>query len=321
LDILPRSAIFASAPARKLYRTNLDLLSPTSEEHLEVDYLRQDGYALLPEFFPIDIIDRIYRRADALFRALQIDVSRAHSIQSKLRTNFAGLTYDQIAATEKTIELRDPLAQVPETADLAFHPGILRIAGTFLGQVPSFCRVSIVRDFPPNHACHANTFHKESDNSDSLQVFIYLVDIDEAHGPVIFVPGSNHHDVRSCRPRLANDFNVYAGESRYADEEIARVYPPPTWAVLRTGRGAVAMIHGNGIHKNLAWPKISDVPNQARTAIKVDLRCGKSAPGCGFNENLMRHDHFECLSELQKLFAHAAFVPNAYVGGSAIIVR
>jgi Phytanoyl-CoA dioxygenase (PhyH) len=306
----------AGADVRELYRANRSLFSLTSAEQEEVEYLRQDGYALLPDFFADDIIDRVYRRADALFHALQIDLSRAYSIQSKLRSSLAGLTYEELAATEKMIALRDPLVHVPEAAGIAFHPSILRIAATFLGYIPPLYRVTIVRDFPHNRPLHSSNFHKDNDESDSLQIFIYLVDIDDAHGPLVYVPGSNHHDVRSCRPRLSRDLGIDANDGRFSDEEIARVYPPATWAVLRTGRGSVAMIHGNGIHKGPAWPRIGDAANQARTAIKLDLHGYKSSVAREFNENVMRREDFEKLSDLQKLFAHATVGPSAAVAAA-----
>ncbi len=303
----------AGAAVRDLYRANQSLFTLTNAEQEEVGYLRDDGYALLPGFFPADLIDRVYRRADALFHVLQIDLSRAYSIQSKLRSSLAGLTYDELAATEKMIALRDPLVHVPEAAAIAFHPSILKIAGAFLGYIPPLYRVTIVRDFPHNRPLHSSNFHKDNDESDSLQIFIYLVDIDDAHGPLVYVPGSNHHDVRSCRPRLSRDLGIAANDGRFSDEEIERVYPRASWAVLRTGRGSVAMIHGNGIHKGPAWPHAGSATNQARTAIKLDLHGHKSGVARNFNENAMRREDFEKLSDLQKLFAHATVVSDAAV--------
>jgi hypothetical protein len=298
----------AGAGMRDLYRGNRALFGLNELEQREVANLRNNGFALLPQFFPAEAIDRIFQKADAGFRSLAIDYSRAYSIQSKLRTSLAGLSYDELAASEKMIALRDPLVAVPEAIDIAFHSSILKIAATFLGYIPPLYRVTIVRDFPHNRPLHSSNFHKDNDESDSLQIFIYLVDIDDAHGPLVYVPGSNHHDVKSCRPRLARDLGLASHDGRFSDEEIERIYPRDTWAVLRTPRGSIAAIHGNGIHKGPAWPRSGDATNQPRTAIKLDLHGYKSNVARDLKENVIRREDYSRLSALQRLFAHATVI-------------
>ena len=105
----------------------------------------------------------------------------------------------------------------------------MKIAGNFLGFVPPLYRVTVVRDFPHNRPLHSSNFHKDNDESDSLQIFIYLVDIDDACGPLIYIPRSNHYDVRSCRPRLSRDLGLDANDGRLSDEEVERVYPRNSW--------------------------------------------------------------------------------------------
>ena len=98
------------------------------------------------------------------------------------------MSYDEIAATEKVIALRDPLVAIPELIGIAFHESILKIAGNFLGYVPPLYRATVVRDFPHNRPLHSSNFHKDNDESDSLQIFIYLVDIDDHRGPSYMFP-------------------------------------------------------------------------------------------------------------------------------------
>ena len=237
----------------------------------QVDSLRNLGYALVPGYFPTRSVDRIYARADACSESRK-SIARAR-IPSKTgeRTSLKGFSYAELAATEKMIALRDPLVNVPETVDIAFHESILRIAANFLGYVPPLYRVTVVRDFPHDRPLHSSNFHKDNDEADSLQIFIYLVDIDNTRGPLVYVPGSNHYDVRSCRPRLSRDLGLAADSGRFSDEEIERVYPRSEWATLRTCRGSIALIHGNGIHKGPSWTHPGGRANQPRTAIKLDF--------------------------------------------------
>jgi len=298
----------AGAEMRRLFRQNQHLFEMDDTETCQVNSLRESGYALIPEFFPKELIDRIFARADAMFRNLEIDTARAYSVQNKERTTLAGFSYDELAKTEKMIALRDPLLHIPEALGAAFQESILRIAANFLGYVPPLYRATIVRDFPHNRPLHSSNFHKDNDESDSLQIFIYLVDIDETRGSLVYIPGSNHYDVRSCRPRLSRDLGLAANDGRLSDEEVARVYPRSGWAVLKTKRGSIAAIHGNGIHKGPAWKDPGNPHNRPRTAIKLDLHGYKTGVARDLKENRIRRCDYNQMSELQRLFAHATII-------------
>ena len=298
----------AGAAMREIFRRNRDLLAPTSFEEEQAAALREHGYTLISDFFSKELIDSIYRKADAMFWNLQIDTKRAYTVQSKERQSLEGLSYPELAASEKMIALRDPLLNIPEVLSVAFHESILKIAANFLGYIPPLYRVTVVRDFPQNRPLHSSNFHKDNDESDSLQIFIYLVDIDDTRGPLVYVPGSNHYDVRSCRPRLSRDLGIAGHDGRLSDEEVERIYPRNTWAVLRTKRGSVAAIHGNGIHKGPAWGIPRSPLNLPRTAIKLDLHGHKAGVVRNLKENRIRRSDYEQMTQVQKLFAHCELV-------------
>ncbi len=298
----------AGANMRELFQRHGALLKTNEFEQEQVRRLRAKGYALIPDFFSRALMDRIYVRADAMFHHLEIDPRHAYSIQTGERDTLHGFSYEELAATEKNIALSDPLLHIPEMFGVAFHESILKIAATFLGYVPPLYRATLVRDFPHDRPLHSSNFHKDNDESDSLQIFIYLVDIDDTRGPLVYVPGSNHYDVRSCRPRLSRDLGVAGNDGRLSDEEVERIYPRREWAVLRTGRGSVAFVHGNGIHKGPAWPEPGGRKNLPRTAIKLDLHGYKAGVSRDMKENRIRKCDFERMSELQRLFAHGTVV-------------
>lgn len=301
------------AAARREFRSNISLFRMDEFESRQVDSLRHLGYALIPRHFPPAIVRRIFDRADEMFRSLQIDLHRAYSVQDRKLTSLEGLTYAQLAATEKMIALSDPLVHIPELLEVAFHESILRIAGTFLGCVPPLYRVMVVRDFPHSRPLHSSNFHKDNDESDSLQIFIYLVDIDDRCGPLIYVPGSNRYDVRSCRPRLSRDLGIAANDGRLSDEEVGRAYPRSSWIALHTESGSIAAIHGNGIHKGPAWARPGDPANRPRTAIRLDLHGHKGGITRDHKENRVRRSDFDRMTPLQRLFAHASIVDDSSV--------
>jgi len=306
----------AGALERAAFLRHSDLLRMNDFESQQVRSLQRDGYTLAAHYLPVEVVDRIYAKADAMFRSLQIDLGRAYSVQSRRRSDLRNLSYQELAATEKMIALADPLLHIPELLQVAFCESILKIAANFLGCIPPLYRVTVVRDFPHNRPLHSSNFHKDNDESDSMQIFVYLIDIDERCGPLVYVPGSNHYDVRSCRPRLSRDLGIDANDGRLSDSEVERVYPRSSWAVLWTGRGSLAAIHGNGIHKGPAWMRPGDPSNKPRTAIKLDLHGHKAGVARDKKENRMWRSDFEKLSDLQRLFAHATLVEDRSPAGT-----
>jgi ectoine hydroxylase-related dioxygenase (phytanoyl-CoA dioxygenase family) len=275
------------------------------------DEIRNQGFTVIPEFFAPALMDTILERADRLFRSLQLDFYEAYSVQNHRRVSLEGLTYQALAVSEKMIALRDPLLHIPECVDIAYHESILKIVTNFLGYITPWYKVMVIRDFPGERPREASNFHRDNDETDSIQAFIYLVDIDETRGPLIYVPGTNRYDVQSCRPRLSRDLGLDADDGRISDSEIAKYYPQETWKAVRVKRGSVAIIHGNGFHKGPAWTKYGDPKNQARTAIRLDFhghRLGSSRRQKG---SKIRQEDYARLSKLQKLFTEGSAVVTA----------
>lgn len=306
-----------AASARRAFRENASLFAMSAFEHSQVASLRRYGCALAPGFFSRALADSLFASADRLFLSLALDPLRSYSVQSGALHDFSGLTYAELAAREKLIALRDPLLQISGLLPVAFHETILKVAANFLGYIPPLCRVTIVRDFPHNRPLHSSNFHKDNDECDSLQIFIYLVDIDDSRGPLIYIPGSHRYDARSCRPRLSRDLGLDANDGRLSDEEVARVYPRSSWATLRTVRGSVAWIYGNGIHKGPVWLHPGDPSNLPRTAIKIDIHGYKSGVVRNLHENRIAESALARMTPLQLLFAHASVVADPSAASSA----
>src|SRR6202050_3838212 len=87
----------AGAEMRRLFRRNSRLFAMNEAETRHVNSLREFGYALISEFFPQKLIDRIFSKAEAMFRNLEIDMHFAYSIQTKERSTLDGLCYEKIA--------------------------------------------------------------------------------------------------------------------------------------------------------------------------------------------------------------------------------
>ena len=268
---LAYSRYVAGRRERSLFKENQDLFATTPEEARSVEDLRKQGYAILPDLVPTALVDAIFEKADRLLRSGHVDPKDAYTVQNRKRLSLEGLTYDELAATEKMIAVRDPLLSVPEALPLALHEGILKIVTNFLGYIAPWFKPLIVRDFPSDRPRESSNFRRDNDEADSVQAFVYLVDIDDTRGPLVYVPGTDRYDVRSCRPRLARDLGVSGYDGRISDEEIEKHYPRDSWSVLRVRRGSVAIIHGNGFHKGPSWPRHGGATNKPRTAVRIDF--------------------------------------------------
>jgi hypothetical protein len=282
----------------------------TALEKKHYHELIHQGFTVIPDFFKVNLIDKIQDKADRLFRSLKIDPCDAYSVQNGRRATLAGLSYDELAASEKMIALNDPLLNIPESVDIAFNETILRIVTNFLGYIAPWYKVMILRDFPSDRPREASNFHKDNDEADSIQAFTYLVDIDDTRGPLIYIPGTNRYDVRSCRPRLSRDLGIDADDGRISDKEIEKYYTRQTWRAVKVKRGSVAIIHGNGFHKGPAWPKYGDPRNQPRTAVRSDYHGHKIGMKMRWKGNKIGRNDFARLSPLQKLFVDATAVSD-----------
>jgi ectoine hydroxylase-related dioxygenase (phytanoyl-CoA dioxygenase family) len=258
-------------PYRIQLLRNAKLFELSESEAMYRDQLERDGYVVIPDFFDTELVDEIYRKADAAFHRLELNEKHSYAVRQGELSTLAGLEYEELARLEKMLSLKDPLIVAPESAELFFHESILKIVMSFLGYVAPNFSTEIVRDFPHDQPRESSNFHKDNDERDSVQVFVYLVDIDDTRGPLVYVPGSDKNDTRSCRPRLARDLQLEGFDGRIPDSEVERVYPRSEWKSVFARRGSVAIIHGNGLHRGPGWCVDGSVENRERTAIRINI--------------------------------------------------
>jgi hypothetical protein len=293
---------------RSLYRQAKLLFTMNALEARHCEELRTQGFTVIHDFFETALMDTILEKADLRLRSLQLDFYDAYSVQNKRRASLEGLTYRELEASEKMIALKDPLLHIPECVNIAYHESILKIVTNFLGYVTPWYKVMLLRDFPGERPREASNFHRDNDETDSIQAFIYLVDIDDTRGPLVYVPGTNRYDVRSCRPRLSRDLGIDADDGRISDGEMEKYYQTDTWRAVRVKRGSIAIIHGNGFHKGPAWPKYGDPNNQARTAIRLDFHGHRLSCDMRWKGSKIKREDYARLSKLQKLFTEESAV-------------
>ena len=205
-----------------------------------------------------------------------------------------------MARSEKLVSLDSPLLKFPELLDVYFRPEILKIVANFLGFVPVQYKALVIRDFPLDRPREASNFHRDTDQTDSVQVFVYLVDVDDRSGPLIYLPGTNKHDYKSCHLRLTRDLGTPGYDGRITDEEVAKYYPREDWVPLKLKRGSAIIFHGNGFHKGPCWAVPGDPANRPRTALRMHM--GGNRRESAFNVTKIRAADLARLSPLQAKF-------------------
>lgn len=293
--------------SKQLFEKNKPLFSLNESETDQLDSLLRYGFFCAPIFFSTELIDGIHAKADALFRRLLINWSLRLSSNSLQYSAERGFSYDDLAG-EHTIELIDPLINIPEALDIAFHESVLKIVAHFFGSVPSRYHVNIVRTFPPESTPHTTYFQQDIEEPDLLKIFIDLVDANESHGALVYVPGSNrYNDYQGHLPQVAR-FPIV--NRPLTEEEVERAHPRERWVTLLGKRGSLTAIHGKGIHTGSVWPAATKPTNKPRTSIQIEARGYTDLMQCEPKENRMRTWNFGRMTKLQQWFAHADLVED-----------
>ncbi len=124
-------------------------------------------------------------------------------------------------------------------ADRSLHA----VAAEYLGCEPVWSLTAMWWSFPweggPSTEI-AQLFHEDRDHPTFLKFFLYLSDVDEGHGPHVYVRGS--HDDR--RPALRAD-------RRFSDDEVARCYADEDLVTVCGPRGTLFAADTKGLHKGL----------------------------------------------------------------------
>lgn len=232
-----------------------------SLDDLETQFLRgllNQGYAIAPSFFSKELIDRIYTRADAIFRR-EAAIHARQAIEDSPDSPAKKNAHLRSGAYERTVELVDPLGTIPDLIDIAFHESLLKIAAYFFLHIPRIYKVSVVRHYP-NHRpkCLAGAHHG-AENGNSLKLIVDLVDSDDTRGLFVFVPGLRNCLTLDNRSAVEPDSCACASASvaaPNADEAVSR----NKWVVLHGERGSIVALPGDGKRGSI-WSCPGDVNN------------------------------------------------------------
>ena len=174
-----------------------------------LDHLRRDGYALLPPLLSDE----------------QIEEMLAFLAKRKPVGNGAQSDY----------ELKD-VVNCPQFMELANHPRLLALAGSYLGCAPTISTICIRWSRPSGQTASVQSFHRDPDDWKMVKFFTYLTDVAEGTGPHVFIAGSH----RDKPPIFAR---------HYSDAELIEKYGEEAFITIEGPRGTMFLADTSGVHK------------------------------------------------------------------------
>jgi hypothetical protein len=186
----------------------------------------------------------------------RLDVDRCDRLEAVGRQATCTLVepIEGVSATAAAFDPDRPLAvryEVPEAdlvhaevvQDLLADESLLAVAQAYLGAAPVQDLVamwwSAATGRPPSSAA-AQQYHFDLDRIRFLKLFVYLSDVDDDHGPHVYVRGS-HRDAPAPLRR----------DGRHADAEVEEVHPGAA-TVIDGPRGTMFLADTRGMHKGTA---------------------------------------------------------------------
>lgn len=133
--------------------------------------------------------------------------------------------------------LRSDILDCPHLLELANSPQLLRLAGDYIGCIPTISALLLRWSFPcDTPAAGLQAFHRDSDDWRFVKIFVYLTDVDDSAGPHVYVRGSHH---TSATMRLKS----------FSDDAVERRYGPDMLTVVTGPAGFGFAADTYGVHK------------------------------------------------------------------------
>jgi Phytanoyl-CoA dioxygenase (PhyH) len=195
-----------------------------------VEQLERDGVVVLDQRLPAGSVDAL------------VGLAQRVEVRSADGQAVVAQEPDALPAPRYDVDERDLLAD-PAVQELVVHPPFRELAEAYLGgEVVSDLAAmwwSVAQPSGPSSAA-AQLFHTDRDRLSFLKFFVYLTDVDENHGPHVYVRGSHRH----LPPRLRAD-------RRYEDRKVLEVYGPDALVSITGPKGTVFVADTSGLHKGL----------------------------------------------------------------------
>lgn len=133
-------------------------------------------------------------------------------------------------------------------ARFALHEAVLGIANAYFRSYTRLRAYNVWRTFasdvPPRES---QLWHRDREDFEILKVFVYLSDIPEAAGALVYARGT--HPKGPYRSHEPESFAESDGVRRSTDEQMARVVPRTAWVSAAGSEGTIVFANTRGYHR------------------------------------------------------------------------
>jgi hypothetical protein len=159
-------------------------------------------------------------------------------LEDRFRPNMGHFSLENVPSDSHVASyVIDDWNQFPEIINIANSDKLLRIAGSYLGCMPTISNLQLWWSFPGHgEAEQAENFHRDVDDWKFLKLFIYLTDVDDDSGPHVYVQKSCKHN-RTLPIR------------RYSDIEIEELFGKQNILPMLARKGEGLLEDTFGFHK------------------------------------------------------------------------
>lgn len=164
----------------------------------EAERLRDDGFVLLPDVFPLEKLRRVRAALET------------HECTDGWRPQHGRFPLEKAPDESNNVHVVD-VELIPEVVEIANDPTVLAIVSRYLGCKPTIDDILAWWSLPNRPAPYEEQFfHRDQDSIRFVKLFIYLSDVTEKDGPHTFVRRSHRSNALLDSGRRFTDDEVLA---------------------------------------------------------------------------------------------------------------
>jgi hypothetical protein len=211
-------------------------LNLTAQQKDICEQLKQDGVALVKDFYPREACEAVKRQLDGYIQESPGD--KDFESGAYLRY-YDFMDYDQGVRRIHHVE-----KEIPKLVDYRHNKFVLDIAGAYFGK-PMFSQILI---FQHNVVTDGtNRYHHVDQFGKQFKAFLYLEDVDINKGPFSYIKGSHReHYIRIKKQIIGNKIG---SPTSFYEEDVKEILDRET--AFCGSAGTLILADVRGIHRGL----------------------------------------------------------------------
>jgi hypothetical protein len=130
----------------------------------------------------------------------------------------------------------------------ALQPNLLKMANSYLGMYSRLSFFNVWHNLPTQRGpSNAQLWHRDLDDRMIFKLFVYLTDVTERDGPLVYAPRTHYAGRMRREPETFGEEGTTALRSN--DEQMSHVVPRDKWISAVGSKLTVILVDTSGYHK------------------------------------------------------------------------